>query len=119
MKTIICIGCGTVGYATCLSLSSLGHSIIGIDTCLNARNRMIKYGFPCYSPEEILFENKFNDIKQNFIQLFNLNQRLKNQIEDSRKKIEKTKNEYEDQIDQQREKNQSLEDAIIYLQQNS
>src|ERR1700722_20252448 len=62
MKTIICIGCGTVGYATCLSLSSLGHSIIGIDTCLNARNRMIKYGFPCYSPEEILFENKFNDI---------------------------------------------------------
>jgi nucleotide sugar dehydrogenase len=62
MKTIICIGCGTVGYATCLSLSSLGHSIIGIDKCLNARNRMIKYGFLCYSLEEILFEDKLNDI---------------------------------------------------------
>ena len=54
MKSIISVGCGTVGYATCLSLSSLGHSIIGIDECVTARSRMIKAGFPCYSTHEVM-----------------------------------------------------------------
>ncbi len=65
------------------------------------------------------FENKYNDIKQNFIHLCYLNEQIKAQIEDSRRKIEKNKNEYEDQIEQQRKKNKSLQDAITYLQQNS
>ncbi|CAF1027679.1 unnamed protein product [Adineta steineri] len=62
MKNIICIGCGIVGYATCLSLSSLGHSIVGIDTCMIARNRMINMNFSCFSPDEVMFEDKMNDI---------------------------------------------------------
>jgi len=65
------------------------------------------------------FENKYNDIKQEFIQLCNLNLQLKNQIEESQRKNEKNKNEYENQIEQQRLKNQSLQDAIRSLQENS
>ncbi len=67
MKNILCIGCGTVGYATCLALSSLGHSIIGVDKCLIARNRMIKSGFPCFSLEEIMFDKKHNGLLINVI----------------------------------------------------
>jgi hypothetical protein len=65
------------------------------------------------------FENKYNNIKQEFIQLCKLNQQLKQQIEDSRKKTEQNKNEYENLIEQQRQQNQSLQDSIMHLQQNS
>ena len=39
-----------------------------------------------------LLENKYNDIKQDFIQLCNLNKQLKKQIEDIRRKNDKNKN---------------------------
>jgi nucleotide sugar dehydrogenase len=62
MKNIICIGCGTVGYATSLSLSSLGHLIIGIDPSVTARNQMIKIGYSCFSPDEVLLEGQLNNV---------------------------------------------------------
>jgi len=65
------------------------------------------------------FENTYNDVKQNFIQLWNLNQELKTQIEEIEKKNEKKKIEYEYQIEQQRSKNKSLQDAIMYLREHS
>ena len=65
------------------------------------------------------FENKYNNVKQDFIQLCNFNEQLKKQIEEIRRKTEKNKSEYEHQIEQQRIKNQSLQDAIMYLEDNS
>ena len=60
MKTIACIGCGTVGYATCLALSSLGHAVVGIDTSMTARNALAKKNFPCFSPNEVMLEGQLN-----------------------------------------------------------
>jgi hypothetical protein len=51
--------------------------------------------------------------------LCNLNQELKKQIEEIEKKNEKKKIEYEYQIEQQRSKNKSLQDAIMYLREHS
>jgi hypothetical protein len=65
------------------------------------------------------FENKYNVVKQDFIQLSHLNAQLKRQIREIQRKNPKHTNEYECQIEQQRQKNQSLKDAIIYLQDNT
>ena len=65
------------------------------------------------------FENKYNNIKQDFIQLCNFNKQIKQQIGDIQKKNQMNKDQYENQIEQQRKKNQSLKDAIIYLKENS
>ncbi|CAF0893010.1 unnamed protein product [Rotaria sordida] len=65
------------------------------------------------------FENKYNDLKQNFLQLFNLNEQLKQQIEEVNRKNEKNKNDYENQIEEQKLKNQSLQDAIMLMSLSS
>ncbi|CAF4474708.1 unnamed protein product [Rotaria socialis] len=65
------------------------------------------------------FENKHNDLNQNFIQFCNLNDELKQHIEELVEKNEKNKNEYEKQIEEQQRKNQALQDAITYLNENS
>ncbi|CAF0764910.1 unnamed protein product [Rotaria sp. Silwood1] len=65
------------------------------------------------------FENKYNDLKQNFLQLFSLNEQLKRQIQELERKNEKNKNEYENQIEEQKRKNQSLQDAIMLMSLSS
>ncbi|CAF2393597.1 unnamed protein product [Rotaria sp. Silwood2] len=65
------------------------------------------------------FENKYNDLKQNFLQLINLNEQLKQQIEELEKKNGKNKNQFENQFEEQKRKNQSLEDAILLMSLSS
>ncbi len=65
------------------------------------------------------FENKYNNIKQDLIQLCYLNEEIKKQIEESERKNEINKNQYEYQIQEQRERNRALQNAINDLQENS
>ena len=64
-------------------------------------------------------ENKYNDVKRNFIQLCHFNRQLQNQIEEIKRKNEKNKNEYENQIREQERKNQLLKDTILSLRKSS
>jgi len=85
-------------------------------------NKQISIGYQNLNKtkENLLeYENKYNEIKQNFIQLCNLNEQLKYQIEENQRKNEKNKIDYENIIEQQRQKNRSLEDAIMYLEENT
>jgi len=65
------------------------------------------------------FENKSNNLKQDLIQLSYLNEELKKQINENERKNETNKNQYEYQIEQQRQRNQLLLNAIQDLQENS
>lgn len=70
--------------------------------------------------EELLeLENKYNNFKQNFLQLCQVNEQLKQQIDDNERKTEVQKNEYERQIEEQRRKNRALEEAIQKLEEQS
>ena len=64
-------------------------------------------------------ENAHNDVKQNCDQLRKVNENLKQQIADIQEKNEKMKADYESQIEEQQRKNQELQDAILYLRDNS
>lgn len=55
------------------------------------------------------YENENNNIKQNCIQLSNLNDELRKKIGEIIEKNEKLRSQYESQIDEQKKKNQSLE----------
>jgi hypothetical protein len=57
-------------------------------------------------------ENRYKNMKQDFVKLCNLNEQLNNQIYETVQKNEITKTKYENLIDAQRKKNQSLRDSI-------
>jgi hypothetical protein len=64
------------------------------------------------------FENKYNSAKQDLIKLCDANEKLIEEIEEKERKNEILKNEYECQIEEQRKKNQELQDAINRLEDN-
>ena len=70
--------------------------------------------------EELLeLENKYNNFKQNFLQLCQENEQLQQRIDDNQRKTEINKDEYERQIEEQRRKNRALEEAIQKLDEQS
>ena len=64
-------------------------------------------------------ENKYNHLKQNLLQLCELNERVKQQIDESQSKTDQHKNQYEAQIKRQKQRNRALEDAIDKLNDQS